>query len=291
MNKDDDLFNFFAYLRDGNIKRIPLNRYLQRKLCQGFEERLNQFISDDHTFLNFDENITYKPDEDELFVIKNFEMLQEIISALSNPINLENISEEDYENIKAIFCGKQQSNGEHGIMFEVFDSRKIIKRSRLKTLLFYRNDTFTEFESKMIVIEEKIDVLFRNNNLYFYSFTNGKKIFGELLNKYYREATDEEIKDFSDQLFGSDIPENFIDCRTRKLVFGIVKSGIPKVQRIVQVGREKFGIELEITEDGKLTVPENKRDFKRLLKLLNDDLLESPLTEAKYETNSKRRLT
>ncbi len=33
--------------------------------------------------------------------------------------------------------------------------------------------------------------------------------------------------------------------RTRKLVFGIMKGEIPEVRRVVQVGREKFGIELE----------------------------------------------
>ena len=91
------LFNFFAYLKDGNVKRIPLTRELQMRLTQGFAEKLNVYISNETTLLDFNENVHYNPDEDELFVIENFRMPQEIINALNNPVNLENISEEDYE--------------------------------------------------------------------------------------------------------------------------------------------------------------------------------------------------
>lgn len=290
---EDNLLNFFAYMKDGSIKRIPLSRNLQQNLTQGFEERLEGHISNDHTLLSFsfEDNVHYKPDADELFVIENFEMTPEIIGSLNNPVNLENISEDDFENTKTIFCGKQTADGNYDIMFTVFDSRKIIKSSRLKTIISYRRGTFTDIENKMIVIEEKIDVLFRGGNLYFHSFTNAKKIFGDMLNDYYREATDDEVEEFSNNLFESEIPKEFIDDRSRKLIFGIMKSGIPEVQRVVQIGREKFGIELETTEDGKLAIPENKKDFKKLLKLLNDDMWESPLTGSKYETNSKRRIS
>lgn len=293
---NDEMFNFFAYVKIENnefvIKRIPLSRNLQQNLSDSFRERLSQFFPDDKgNIFNFDNNIHYKLERDELFVIENFEMAPDIISAISNPVNIENISESDYEKIKAIFCSTKLSNGEYEIIFTTFDSRKIIKSSRWKTILSYSEGTFTDIESKMIIIEEKIDALFKDSNLYFHSFANAKKIFGELVNEYYREATDEEVEEFSNNLFESPIPVEFIDFISRKLIFGIIKEGIPKVQRVVQIGRDKFGIELETNEEGKLRIPENKKDFKRLLKLLNDDLLESPLTNTKYETNSKRRIS
>ena len=63
------------------------------------------------------------------------------------------------------------------------------------------------------------------------------------------------------------------------------------LSEIIEVGRSKFGLSIELDEEnGKLVVPSSKREFKKLLRLLNDDLLESPLTQAKYETNSKRRI-
>ena len=69
-----------------------------------------------------------------------------------------------------------------------------------------------------------------------------------------------------------------------------MKSGTPKIQQVINVGKEIFGIELESIDGKKIKIPETKKDFKRLLKLLNDDLLESPLTDVKYETNSKRKI-
>jgi len=290
-----EMYNFFAYVknRDGEmiVKRIPLNRGLQENLTQSFKERFSHFFPENGgNIFEFEDSIHYKPEHGELLVIRDFEMPEEIINALKNPIDMDTISEREYEKIKSIFCGRQMANGSYMIMFTVFDARKIIKRSKWKTILFYSHGTFSEFENKMIVIDERIDVLFMDENLYFHSFANAKKIFGDALNDYYREATDEEVEEFSNNLFGSKIPEEFIDFRTRKLIFGIMKSRIPDVQRVVQIGREKFGIELEITENGKLAIPENKKDFKKLLKFLNDDMWESPLTGSKYETNSKRRI-
>jgi hypothetical protein len=39
----------------------------------------------------------------------------------------------------------------------------------------------------------------------------------------------------------------------------------------------------------RIVVPGDKKELKRLLRLLDDDLLESDLTGQKYEVNSKRR--
>ena len=292
---DEVMSNFFAYIKskDGKmiIKRIPLNRNLQRNLSKLFTARRSQYIPEDKSnIFKFDDNIHYKPEKGELFVIEDFEMPEDIINAISNPVNVDNITESDYENVKSILCGRHISNGKSEIIFTAFDSRKIIKSTKWKTIIYYRSGTFTDIENKMIVVDEKIDALYSDNNLYFHYFANAKKIFGEILNKYYREATDEEVKEFSKQLFDSEIPADFVDYRARKLIFGIMKSGTPGIQRVLKVGREKFAIELETSSDGKLKIPKAKKDFKKLLMLLNDDLLESPLTEYKYETNSKRKI-
>ncbi len=293
---DGEILNFFAYIKkeDGEkmVKRIPLVRKLQHNLSASFKEIRFQYMPEDkNNIFKFDDNIHYKPDRDELFFIEHFKLPEDIINAIKNPVDVDNISESDYENIKAIFCVRQMSNGEHEIIFTTFDSRKIIKSTRWKTIILYSSGIFTDVENKMIVIEEKIDVLYSNNKLYFHSFTKAKKIFGDMLNQYYREATEEEIKEFSKQLFDSEIPEDFVDYKSRELIFGIMKTGIPKIRQVVSVGRGKFGLKLKTADDGKLKVPETKQDFKRLLKLLNDDLLESPLTNVKYETNSKRRIS
>ena len=82
-----------------------------------------------------------------------------------------------------------------------------------------------------------------------------------------------------------------MDQTTRKLIWAIQKSNIEyDLTEAVNVGNNKFNLQIRLRDDGKLNIPANKKNFKRLLRLLNDDLLESPLTQEKYETNSKKRI-
>lgn len=278
-------FNFFALLKDERgIKRIPLSRKVQAELTTVFQNQLTNLMPNGTTPLEFSDHIDYKPDENELLSISNFQMPSNITSAITNPLNYETIGEADLENIKAIFCV-----GDGLIIFTCFDTRKIIKRTDRKVILLYKKEIFTDFEDKMIVIDQKIDALFKDHNIYFRSFANLKKIFGELLDIYYREATDDEIHSFSNKIFGENIPNTFINSRNRKLIFAIMRQGKIHINNIAKAGK-KFGLNLKI-KNGKIQIPDNKQDFNKLLKLLNDDLLESPLTGLQYETNSKKRIS
>lgn len=63
-------------------------------------------------------------------------------------------------------------------------------------------------------------------------------------------------------------------------------------RRSVDTGRE-LNIELWIADvDGieKIVIPEGKQDLKNLLRLLDEDLLESLLTETRYQVSSKCRI-
>jgi len=285
--------NIFAYL-DGEtttIKRIPLTQNLQGELTAMFEELMESYIPESNDLiLDFKENINYKPD-DEVFVINNFEIPESLLEYIRNPSVANVLSENDYERIKYLFLGKVQEENTK-LAFIVFDKKKIIRPDRGRFWIQYRDNTFSKFDQKAIAIDRRIDALYKNGNLYFRSLYNIKRIFGELIEDYYREATDDEVRNFANNFFNEDLPEEYIDSRSRKLIFGIVKSGASyNLSEIIEVGRSKFGLSIELDEEnGKLDVPPSKREFKKLLKLLNDDLLESPLTQAKYETNSKRRI-
>jgi len=94
--RDDEMLNFFAYIKseDGEmiIKRIPLSRDLQQNLSESFTERKSQYMPEDESSIfRFDDNIHYKPDRGELFFIEDFEMPEEIINAINNPVNIDNM--------------------------------------------------------------------------------------------------------------------------------------------------------------------------------------------------------
>jgi len=295
MTSDSDLFIFFAYLRNGEIRRILMDRDLQKELTDLFNSKVFEFIpNEDDKIPKFEEHPCYKPEEDEIFVIERFDIPTEIIDAIRNRMTYRNLTENEYDDIKAIFCGKGDSKENCVIAFTIFDARNIIQCRQSKYLIFYKSDTFKKFDQKILIVNGKIDLLFMNGNLYFRSLHNAKRVFKDLMNEYYREATDQEVEEFGKEFFGDDveISEDFLDSRVRKLIFGVVKSGMNfDLKKVVEIGRSKFGLNLEINNNGKLELPDDKKEFKKFLKLLNDDLLESPLTELKYETNSKKRLS
>lgn len=288
---DEQLMNFFAYLKNDEIKRIPLNRELQGALNRTFEEKKAEFIPDDNdNILNFEENVGYKC-EGEIFKLDNFEMPSPIVESIMNPVSLNELREVDYEEVKHIFFGKHSEN-DLWVAFIVFDKKKIIRRGNGVISILYRNGTFTEFDQKVLVIDNRIDALFVSEKLYFRSLRNVKRIFGEIIERYYRAATDDEVDQLANTVFEEDIPEEYLDHTSRKLIFGIIKNGTNyDLSQIVEIGSEKFNLSVELKENGKLSLPNSKKEFKKLLKLLNDDLFESPLTRAKYETNSKRKIS
>lgn len=284
----------FAWLdgTENSIKRIRLSQDVQSQLTHGFKILMENYLPEDKDLiLDFRENVNYKPEDNEIFVINNFEIPEILLQYVRNPTIANILKEDDYENIKYLFLGKvQEENTE--IIFILFDKKKIIRPDRGKLWIQYSDDTFSKFDQRAIAIDMRIDAFYRNGAIYFRSLYNIKRIFKALIEEYYREATDEEVSQYATNFFGDEIPEEYIDQRTRKLIFGIVRSEKEyDLQEVVKIGTSKFNIPIKLKDNGKISIPQSKKDFKKLLKLLNDDLLESPLTQSKYETNSKRKIT
>jgi len=289
-----EVYNFFAYLDGSGIKRIFMERELQETLTAVLKSKMEGFIpADQEKIISFIENPGYKPEHGEVFVIDQFEIPQYIKNSIKNPRGFHGLTEADYDDIKAIYWGKWIEEKEsYEIAFQIFDSRRIIGRHLGKHAIFHDSNTFKQEDRKLLVIDERVDVLYTDGKLYFRSFYNAKRIFGDQMSEYYREATDDEVKKFGEDLFGnSNIPEDFLDSQARKFIFWIVKTYSNfDYQKIVDKG-EEFGLTLMIDGNtGKLVLPDTKKEFKQLLRLLNSDMYESPITGEKFVTNSKKKL-
>ena len=289
-----EVYNFFAYLDGSGIKRILMERELQETLTTVLKSKMEGFIpADQEKIISFIENPGYKPEHGEVFVIDQFEIPQYIGNSIESPRGFHELTEADYDDIKAIYWGRYSEEEEsYEIAFQVFDSRWIIGKHLGKHAIFHDSNTFKQEDHKLLIIDERIDVLYKNRKLYFRSFYNAKRIFGDQMSEYYREATDDEVKEFGEDLFGNpNIPEDFLDSQSRKFIFWIVKTYSSfDYQKIVKKG-EEFGLTLMIDNNtGKLALPDTKKEFKQLLRLLNSDMYESPITGEKFVTNSKKKL-
>ena len=133
--------------------------------------------------------------------------------------------------------------------------------------------------------------------LLFQNFVNVRRLFD--MSHYYREATNAEVVAFGEHgriclADGFDLL-GAADSGVRRHIGRIAASGVlenvaPRRLRTVAI---RFELALTVRRiDGadKIELPQTRRELKKVLKFLSDDYLESSLIDARYVTNSKRRL-
>ncbi|MEW6508804.1 MAG: hypothetical protein AB1432_13775 [Bacteroidota bacterium] len=280
--------NPFAILKSENpIKLINISGNIQNELA-ALKNNAKEYLQREKIL--FDGQ--YKPEDDQILEIKNFKLPFDI--DFDNPLNLEKIDVTDIDLIKGLIINDKKFLG-----FQYFDRRKIIEPNRLN--IVFRGNTFSKLEDKGITIDDKLDVVFskQNNSLLFYSYHNSTKIFD--LSEHYREATEQEINTFFAPKMFSDIPENLdvtIDTRMKKKIFLIKKNKIMEKLKDANIFKEvaKYSktLGLEIYFDStakKIKIPDDKKEFKKIISFLNEDLYKSPISEIIYETNSKRKFS
>ncbi|MEM5778052.1 MAG: DUF4868 domain-containing protein [Candidatus Aenigmatarchaeota archaeon] len=281
--------NLIAMVKENNnisFKRVNLTSGLQNEITSHFLN-LKQKVEENE---RVEFNIEYKLDKNQIWEIKSFKLDENIVNAVKNPLGLKSVTETDIDKIKALFCGKWEEK-EKFILFQTFDIRKLIYRKGIN-IIFDRN-TFDKLKKPVIIIANSIEAIFEENNLVFKSFTNAKKIFDNLKD-YFREATDEELREFSEKEI-IDLEDKIYftenaDSEVRKSIALIKSSGVlEKDFSKIHKAANKFGLkEYFDKKNKKIKFPRDKKEIKTILKFLNEDIFEAPITERKFITNSKR---
>lgn len=283
--------NFFALCRtkDGlAVKRLQLTADVQRKLVALFEVQRTAFfegISEEVAFSG-----DWKPDEDELLTIDLPQEANILIETINgNPLARPILDSGDFaqEGIRAIFTGVME-DGIAKVWMQRFSPQQIL--SRRFSLLLDQN-TFKELTGPAFSLDTRLVCVIEDRIMKFKSFHNLRMIFD--LSRYFREATDDDIDHFAGhavlRILDLQRFKNLADQTTRKLIHAVQYSGVldKHAAKKIQTKARKMGLQLEVI-DNAVVIPADKREIKKLLKFLHDDLYEAPLSGARYVTNSKR---
>ena len=237
---------------------------------------------------------SYKPENDESLVIKNFDLPNEITEAINNPLGVTQVSvNSDNElDLKAIFVPISDYDDCEKIIFQRLPNRQILKSHNFT--LFFNKHTFSCENKPGIVITDCIDAYYEYGNLYFKSYYWANQIFN--LNKYYREATTDDIKKFcSNECFSIDDIDSVAEsCNnwTRRKIAYILDSGVLENNSVDEIikSAKKLNLKIDINEENKIIFPDDKDSQKELLSYLPDEIYRRNLTDGVYLTNSKRPL-
>ena len=298
MPNNNNASNLFALVddEDAPIRRIPLTAALNAELAQLFAEQQAALLNDRQPIAFTG---SYNVDEGEIFTIADYPLPPAIGQAIGNPLTCPvlNLNTETYR-IKALFSGTWTAANKT-VNFQVFDAGKLLKRG---FTLIGSGDTYKKLEEPGLMLQDKLTAHFHNGTLHFSSYHNTKRFLD--LADYYREATDTDLDDFAaTDLFTFEDEASFkeqADSIIRKKIALLQKNEVLKDLTVadIQTVANNFNAELPeehhitimVNDDGKLVIPEDKKQLKELIRFLDEDYVTAPLTKRKCLTNSKQYL-
>ena len=282
--------NLFALTSNpgARIVRFPLTQELQEELKTLFACQRQAFMEGIVDTIEFDGR--YKPDEGELLVIKNFADVDGLAAGVANPLTVEQFDPQVHslDSIKALFTCDPDGAGR--ILIQLFESRRLIATKNIA--IFFSGNTFQRMSDSGLTLDNKLLAVLEGNDLKFQSFHFLRRVFE--LDDYFKEATSAEVKAFAnhDRLAAED-PAEFESTAgnlVRRKIALILQSGVLDKYTPEQIvaTAQTFKLEIKTTEDGKIALPTNATELRRLLRFLDEDYYESPLSQTHYVSNSKR---
>lgn len=287
------MLNLFALTSNPakRIVRFNLSGQVQSDLTTYMTAQERAFDEADQE-IDFDGK--YKPDPGEVLCINNYDDIDDLAYAINNPMALDEVepSEEFFDQIKALFTG-YDDQGHLKILLQSFDRRKIISTNGLS--IFHSANVYKKIEGIGLTVDHKLTAILEERRLRFFSFHSARQIFD--LSEYYKEATDDDVKEFiAADVISSANPAGILevsDSWVRRKISLIQQSGILQnipINEMKAIALE-FNIPFEtVVSEGseKLLLPEAKSDFKKLLRFLDEDYYKSPLSKTNFLSNSKR---
>lgn len=294
--------NLFALVDDEQtpVRRIPLTADLSAELALLFAEQQGALL-DGKEFVEF--TGSYSVDHGEIFTISDYPLPRVIGDVISNPLTCKmlNLKTETHR-IKALFSGTW-GDATKTANFQVFDAGKLLSNGwMLFGAPIHSNDTYKRLEEPGLVLQDKLTAHFNDGILHFSSYHNTKRFLD--LSEYYREATNIDLDKFaSTDLFVFENQASFkenADSIIRKKIALLQRNKVLEKITVAEIQTvannfnqklpEEHHIAIAVNEEGKLVIPQDKKQLKELIRFLDEDYVTAPLSKRKCLTNSKRYL-
>lgn len=157
--------------------------------------------------------------------------------------------------------------------------------------LFVQNGVFNKLTDSILTIDKDIDCIYYDGKVFILDKTHFEKIFS-FMDKFILEI-DANICHLEEKSLVDDITALQKLCKSdpRKIkkLNKVLKSDILNslnTKRISEINRQ-YNLDLDFTEDGKIIV--SHKNIWTVLRVLDDEYLESSMTDNKYEVHSKVR--
>lgn len=282
-----------ANTRNDEVLKIELNNATQNIIGTELQGALSELMGE-KTIITFDGS--YKPNEDEILVINNYQLSDAIKDAIRNPLGVPTYEKQDGEfpEIKAIFMGERIDNGESeefNVVFQRFRKEQYISTKWCN--LFFDNNTFIQDNRFGISIADVVDCYYSNKDLLFSSFYFARQIFD--LSESYRSATDSEVMAFTGceklAIEDADSFKGMANTWIRRKIAMINDSQVLENYSAAEIKKRARTVGVDITiKDKKVVIPNDKEQIKIILGFLDEEAYKGPFSQRTFLANSKRAL-
>jgi hypothetical protein len=283
--------NLFAACRTNGAlvaKRIRLDQEVQQQIETIFNQQEADFRDGITSEVDFDGSWT--PDDDEFLTIdvpQEAAIFADTLNA--NPVAIPDIDTANFEaeGIKGIFTGGAV-NGAVKVLVQRFSPQQILSR---RFSLLQAGNAFRRLSDPAFSLDTGLTCIIEGGKIKFRSFHKLRAVISLL--DVYRAATDQEVQAFAAHAhFEVANAAAFIaaaDQTIRKLVHAISNGGVLNNHTVVQIETACNAVGMVVTvNNGRLIMPTERAEIKKLLRFLDDGLYQAPLTGTRYITNSKR---
>jgi hypothetical protein len=283
--------SFFALCRIGDqnvIRRIPLQASVQAEIEQLFEAQEAAFLAGKDNDQPFDGKWT--PDGNDLLVIDDAPLLQPFNDTLQiGPAAYDRLDVTNYDDagIKALFMrsGDDQSR----ILIQRFQTSQYLAKGRYT--LRSHNNQFAKLTEHGFSLDGKLTAIIEGTLVKFVSFANLRKIM--TIQEHFVAATEAEVRTFAAHghfhVENAALFNSAMDERSRKLIKGVLTSGVLTLNDVATIRTRAADIGLDIAEqNGRLVLPGDKRRLKVILNFLEEGVFKGSFSNSLFETNSKR---
>jgi hypothetical protein len=237
----------------------------------------------------------YTLSSDEIFRVPNYVLPKRYAPLLVTPVDVPSVDPARIEqDTRAMVC-MTDIDGKPNLLFQRFERSQVLQRNGWISVVL-KHDEFDVLDDNVMQFRGQLDAVFDGTDLYFRSahLIRGFLDVGTL----FEEASNSDLQRFCEHKLFSPAQNDLATLCTnemRKRVMAALQLGIldnPPALTI-QEHAQKFGLDLEVVrnvEGDQIVRPTARKELKLLLKLLNDDLLESPVTSDRYSVNSKLKV-
>lgn len=282
-----------ANTKEDEVYKIEVDAQTQNTIITSMRNALNDLIAE-KTQIIFDGS--YKPNEDEILKIENYQLSDEIKDAIRDPLGVPSFKKDNdvFPEIKAIFVGERTEDGEtekFNVVFQRFRKEQYISTKWCN--LFFENNTFFQEKRFGISIADGVDCYYADKELRFSSFYYARQIFD--LSECYRSATDSEVESFTTSsklaIDDSDAFKGLANTWIRRKIAMINDSQVLDNYSAKEIkARAKLvGVEIDV-KDKKIVIPNDKEKIKIILGFLDEEAYKGPFSQKTFLANSKRQV-